>query len=115
MSAVDLRWRLTACYDPLGGHHEDRKDHVDKDHVYDGPGICRRTDRARGYWNELGAAKARSSEQQSFRVPDPPMARQVVPQSTRPISDSQFPPAAVLIRQPPAKDRYPVARVLKAC
>lgn len=31
MSAVDLRRRLIACYDPLGAQNEDRNDHVDKD------------------------------------------------------------------------------------
>ena len=44
MSVVDLRRRLTACGDPLGAHYENRNDHVDKDHGYEGEGICRRTD-----------------------------------------------------------------------
>lgn len=43
MSAIDLRRRFTACGDPLGTHHEDRNDHIDKDHEYDGPKICHRT------------------------------------------------------------------------
>jgi hypothetical protein len=37
MSAVNLRRRLVACYDPLGAENEDRNDHVDKDPVRGAP------------------------------------------------------------------------------
>ena len=34
MSGVDLRWRLTACYEPLGGRHDDYENSI---HTYAGP------------------------------------------------------------------------------
>ena len=43
MSIVNLRRRLTACYDRLRTQHEGHEDRV-KDHLYDGLGIDRRAD-----------------------------------------------------------------------
>ena len=34
MSGVDLRWRLTACYEPLGSQHDDYKNSI---HTYTSP------------------------------------------------------------------------------
>jgi hypothetical protein len=80
----------------------------EEDHVHDGPGIGRRPDGdqhlADGTIRTVPVRKERDqSEPQSSRGLDAALVGQAEPQLTRPISESRFPPAVELTRQPLAK------------
>ena len=105
MSVVDLRRGWMACDDPLGAHHEDRDNHVDKDHGYDGAGICAvptlsnvSRDGISGRSRRGKCAIKRAAIVLGSRCADGPSG---VPRSTRPIFELPFPSATELIRKPP--------------